>query len=142
MFITIAGVLIIAHSISYLFWIRHRPWGRTEIGIFAYHALSFFILMLTGLIILITHPEEDVLAGAIAGVSLHAIYSMTFLEFWSLSQGSFSYAVLSRLNADGRSEEDIISALKALSESKKSNRIGALADLALVKQGSDGVRCR
>lgn len=138
MAISYAALFIAAHFIGYLLWVRHRLWGRGEKGIFVYHLCAFAALVSAGLVAIVLYPENATLAAVVGGISLHAIYSITFLEFWSLSQGSFSYAVLARLYPEARAEEEIIAELAALGAEKKSSRIDGLAHLALARRGVDG----
>jgi hypothetical protein len=134
MFIIFTILLIGAHFGCYLIWIRNLSWGRSEKGIFAYHALSFIALLSIGCASVIIVTDEDSLAAVIGGCSLHAIYSMTFLEFWSISEGSFSFAVLSRIRSATLATNHIVSEFTVLGAAKKTSRIESLVRLKLIRR--------
>jgi len=133
MLIASAAMFIALHFFTYYVGVRHCPWGQTEAGIFKYHAASFVFLAVIGLINFAFSPAVMAFSVFVAVCSLHAIYSMTFLEFWSLSQGSFSYAVLKRLYPDGCPPQALTAELTTLGDAKKGGRISGLAKLGLVR---------
>lgn len=96
---TIAWLAI--HFTLYTLWARHTAALKQEKGIFLYHAVSYALLtaalatagLLGGL------DRTGTATGFAAG--LHGIYSLSFLESWSLTQGSYSLAILDRIERSG-----------------------------------------
>ncbi len=92
---------ILGHFGLYAACLRQRPAFRSERTIFLYH-LSSWILCVTifgvaGLINGGLHLAA--ITGALAG-SVHGIYSLSFLELWSLTQGSYSLSILADISRD------------------------------------------
>ena len=68
-------------------------------------------------------------------IALHGIYSMTFLEFWSVTQGSFFLSVLD--NIDYAQKEGLNrDSLESIGRRKRSERIAALDKGGLLKMNS------
>src|SRR4030095_9686993 len=84
------ALYLIAHFLLYVFIFRKLSVFRTEKGIFLYHfvaALAFALALLGWAIAGQAQPgwPEIVLMAAGQG-----IYSLSFLELWSLAQGGYS----------------------------------------------------
>jgi hypothetical protein len=79
--------------------------------------------------------ERSLLLTIVALVSLHGIYSVSFLEIWSLAQGSYSMSVLSGIK-DKKSilRKDLVDSFSEIGDAKKNNRLAALIELGLVCQ--------
>ena len=70
-------------------------------------------------------------------VGIHGIYSLSFLELWSLSQGGYSLQILKFVN---QSKVSDISSLKSLGEigaSKKNDRINGLLKMRLIRKANN-----
>jgi hypothetical protein len=132
-------LVVPGHFAGYVLYFRGTSAGRTESGIFHYHLFSFIAISMIGSITFFIRPEDEIAAGAILSICLHAIYSMTFLEFWSLSQGSFSHAILVRLSQwDHTTKGDLIQEFNILGASKKTNRVAVLSRLGLIRRDPTG----
>src|SRR5215210_578880 len=71
---------------------------------------------------------------AVAIVGLHGLYSVTFLELWSLAEGGYSLQILEGLaGAERRGEPADIEALRAIGAAKQGNRLAGLASIGLVR---------
>ena len=95
------SVYILVHAGLYGGWLRHRPAFRGERTIFLYHLFSW-IISVGGAGAWGLSAQGWPAAGALAVLcgSLHGIYSLSFLELWSLSQGSYSLSILAEVGQD------------------------------------------
>lgn len=93
-----AACYLVLHLAFYTFLLRRLKPFRSETSIFVYHLLSFVLLgvMIVPAALLVS---TDPLAVTVAGMCLHAIYSMSFLEAWSLTEGSLYFRLLDQLAA-------------------------------------------
>lgn len=67
-------------------------------------------------------------------MSLHGIYSLSFLELWSLAQGGYSLNILEYIHSKGEvGVEADLSQLKQIGSFKKANRIDSLQRLKLIR---------
>jgi hypothetical protein len=73
--------------------------------------------------------QPIVAAGAIA---MHGIYSLSFLELWSLAQGGYSLALLRSLTAGTLDRGDLVDRLAAIGERKRRDRLVGLQSGGLV----------
>lgn len=123
---------IVVHFIVYITRLRQSDAASTEAGILRLHAFSFVGFAVFGLVVSIMLGPGDAVAGLVAAVSLHAIYSMSFLEAWSVSEGSFVFHTLSRISRAGDRPLDL-SDLETVGASKRSSRLQGLETLGLVR---------
>lgn len=80
-------------------------------------------------------PEQAV----IGMLAFQLTYSLTFLELWSLSQGSYSLQMLALLvRRGGMSRDEAIDELSGIGEEKKRDRLADLMALRLVRHAPDG----
>ncbi|MDX2097258.1 MAG: hypothetical protein SFW36_05735 [Leptolyngbyaceae cyanobacterium bins.59] len=129
------GLLYIGtHFLIYALVLRHwKPFSH-EKGIFLYHVVSELLLMgaIGGFVLLA--PAFRNWADIVAIVSLHSIYSLSFLELWALCDSGYSLSILSRIKA-GRPidpESDLLE-WQTIVSSKKQNRVQGLQGLKLVR---------
>jgi len=125
---------LLAHFIVY---IPLRRALRSEKRIFLYHFIPATVIAIVGLALLLRQPggAGSALAPLILGLSIHGIYSLSFLELWSLAQGGYSLSVIrSVADADARGTEPDFSYLYQIGETKLRERIAALQRLGLVRR--------
>jgi hypothetical protein len=112
----------------------------SERGILLYQALSVVVLIAGCLGCLLIDPSAPALAGLIAAIALHGIYSLSFLELWSLAEGSYSLSILEHIEQTTRHGTAIdVHRLEALGGSKKAQRLTGLERLGLVRFTNDQV---
>ena len=115
-------------------------WLTSERGILLYQALSFVVLIVVGFAAVSMNPSVEVVAGLVAAIALHGIYSLSFLELWSLAEGSYSLSILEHIEqATRRGEAVDVSGLEGLGVSKKEQRLGSLERLGLIQDTADQV---
>ncbi len=126
------GVYVAAHFFFYAVFLRYqRPFFRESV-IFFYHFLSMTAL---GVFFLLRSDDWTL---TLAALSLHGIYSLTFLEFWSLSDGGYSLRILDSLTGHrDRNERQNWTKLEELGRQKKESRIQGLTRLGLVHKKAD-----
>jgi hypothetical protein len=123
---------IIFHFILYLYIFRNFKIFRHEQVIFIYH-LVFFLISLT-VMIFAYHNRALTILTFFGLLSLLLIYNMTFLDIWSLAQGSYSLQILSIVSLHpGISTTDIISKTKYIGVEKKDSRLQHLINMRLAK---------
>lgn len=102
-----------------------------EAAIFGAHAASFLLFSLTAAIwTALTSSQFITMIGA---VSLHGAYSLSFLELWSLSQGSYSFSILDMIDRCKTPKRiDVVREMAVIGQQKKDGRINALAGNGLI----------
>jgi hypothetical protein len=133
-----AAVYLALHALLYVTVLRSRDTFRRERGIFAYHAVSTGLVSLTVLVGLLLAPSFEALATLVAVICLHGIYSTTFLEVWSLSQGSYSLKILRHVASVGDGVAVDTSALEDVGVAHRTHRLEALTTLRIARL-DDGV---
>lgn len=137
MLLAIAAYLAV-HFAVYVLVLRHRAGLRSEKGIFLYHFVSAVVAALAGTVFAVLEPEQFGLSGLVLVLSLHGIYSLSFLELWSLAQGGYSLSILAEVSqAEASGREPDFSGLAAIGQAKQTDRIAALEKLGLVS-GTQG----
>jgi hypothetical protein len=122
------------HALVYATALRSRDTFRRERGIFAYHAVSAALVSVLALGSLIARPSFESLAMAVAVVCLHGIYSTSFLELWSLSQGSYSLKILRHIAAADTPNALDTSVLEDVGIAHRTHRLEALTSARLTRQ--------
>jgi hypothetical protein len=104
---------------------------RSERHIFIHHALSFAAFAVVLIAWVIVGPIS--LAVAQGALFLHGIYSLSFLELWSLSQGSYSLGILDSIGRSGHSDQaTLVTRMAQIGTDKKTDRISSLSRIGLV----------
>jgi hypothetical protein len=123
------------HFLAYVFVLRDSGRLRTERAIFFYHLVPAAISAVAGLVYLLTEPSPARLARLLLALSVHGIYSTSFLEVWSLAQGGYSLSVLRNIAESDANRGDLdLAQLKQIGEAKQHGRIQGLAALGLVSE--------
>jgi hypothetical protein len=125
-------VWLLAHFLIYALALRRSPRFRSEKIIFLYHLGSAVVFGVGAILCAAISPAFGV-AGAVVVLSLHGIYSLSFLELWSLAQGGYSLSIIASVaQAEASGREPDFLALAAIGEAKQEDRIAALERLGLV----------
>jgi hypothetical protein len=125
------------HLALYFIVLRHTRAFSREASIFLYHLASAIGMTLVVLLAVLLAPSSSALdlATAIGIVALHGIYSMSFLELWSLSEGGYSLAIMAHVEGyRTRGLPVRLDGLHRIGRSKQANRIGGIAQLGLVRR--------
>ncbi len=133
------GIYLTLHFALYALWLRGRASGQSEAVMFLYHALpAAVVAAITVVRAALDGWAASTVAEAVLLVSLQGMYSLTFLELWSLAQRGYSLSILAEFEsarADGLTPDT--SRLERIGQEKQSDRLAGLSKLGLVV-GRDG----
>lgn len=133
-------IFVLANALSYSFFFKHRQPFRTERGIFIFQAASFLLLVgCTVALPIFGRPLHEAYLLALAAVGIHGIYSLSFLELWSLTEGSYSLSVLLFLDRNrGEAEITELESLTSIAAHKTESRIDGLVRIGLLRVVAPG----
>ena len=131
--LAICAAQIGGHFLAYAVWLRHTGRLATEKAILKYHLFSACALTIIAVSCIAILPGDEVIAIAVGVVFAHGIYSLTFLELWTLSQISYTRDMLlkardAELNA-GATED-----LARIGDRKRIERLEALSRTGLIRR--------
>ncbi len=135
-FLWLYGTLLYAllHFFIYATTLRHLRAFRREGAMMFYHAVSFVLLALITLVFYMG-AGRGVAAPLVCVMALHGIYSLSFLELWSLSDGGYSLRILDRVEiAHEKGQQVNMSDLEKLASLKKEDRLESLLRMGLIEQ--------
>jgi hypothetical protein len=139
--LAVFAAYLAGHFALYVVVLRYRPAFQRERTIFLYHALPGLVVVLAGLGALIVSSDLDTFARVALAAGLHGIYSLSFLELWTLTQIGFSLAILAaHQEAERTGEEPDWSELERTGAGKKAGRIHELQRVGLVAENGDVYR--
>ncbi|MDQ6670578.1 MAG: hypothetical protein M3069_07455 [Chloroflexota bacterium] len=126
---------LVLHFGLYVLKLRNLPAFSQESTIFGYHFWSAAGLSMAAIIAWLADPSRETAALAAAAISAHGIYSTSFLELWSLSEGGYSLSIL-RLLTNAKAAGSVVEAgvLHEIGARKKGNRVHGLLKLKLARQ--------
>lgn len=132
------GLLVLAiHFFLYLVALRRRL--RSEAAIFLYHLLPTVTLCVCSVIFVLISMTEERIASVITLISMNGIYSLTFLELWSLSQISYSREVLVKVKSGHLlSISSHADDLAEVGNKKRMERLHSLCEMGLLLRTTDG----
>jgi hypothetical protein len=123
------------HVLLYVFVLRGRPLVQSERGIFLYHFASAAVFTLVALCVAVTYLSDAAFATAVGLSAIHGIYSLSFLELWTLAEGSYSMSILTGIASQGRlSRSTLIGAFARIGDAKKDDRLSVLSKLSLARR--------
>ncbi|MGO8867115.1 MAG: hypothetical protein ACLQME_11495 [Alphaproteobacteria bacterium] len=129
----VAVAYLVLHLALYLALLRHLAGFRREATIFAYHAISSCLYSAAVLLPGVLAGSYRLLVAGLGLVMLHGLYSITFLELWSLSQISYSIAILAEVRRRGSATPDtLVDEFARTGEAKKTERLRSLSALGLL----------
>lgn len=134
--LTVFVVYLCLHLLAYFLVFRYLACFGKESMIFAFHALpALFFVIVQAIIALMTWSVIQ-LEILVFVISVHGIYSMTFLEFWSLTQGGYSLTILHRISKEKQFD---VQYFCNVGNSKQENRLASLQNLGLVRCQKNGL---
>jgi hypothetical protein len=128
---------IAVHLLLYFAVFRYFRVFTGERMILAYHGLAFAIVFV---VVLSAFAGGTVGFAAACGLlALQFIYNISFLELWSLAQGSYSLQILMRVSRQTSvSREQILATCEAIGAEKKRHRLDNLLTFKLATRTADG----
>lgn len=131
-------VYLVAHLAVYILILRQRYLFQTERGIFLYHLASAGFCSFVALGVLVIYRTDDAFADMCAMVAAHGIYSISFLELWSLAQGSYSLSIMKRgQSGQTPSRVELIDTFSRIGNVKKFDRLSGLSGSRLIQLRGD-----
>jgi len=129
-----AGVYLAFHFLLYALLLRRRQAFTWERTIFAYHLVGALGLAGALAVWIMVAPQPGDALIALGVVALQGIYSLSFLELWSLAEGSYSISILERVERDGSAATpERLSDLNRIGMRKREDRLDGLRRLQLVR---------
>jgi hypothetical protein len=131
-------IYLLLHFIFYVFFLRKITVFGSEKGIFFYHFIPAFLICFSSLFVILADSSFLTLQEVVLIISLHGIYSLSFLEFWSLAQGGYSLSILKeiqRSNALGIKPNFL--KLIEIGEKKQKDRFNFLKKINLISIEGD-----
>ena len=128
-------IYLFAHLLLYFAVLRRLPAFRAERTIFLYHAISAVAVSLVVVASWFVPGSGVDVEWVVAVIAMHGIYSVSFLELWSLADGGYSLQILEHvLRAERRGEQPDADALRAIGIAKQGDRLAGLASIGFVQQ--------
>lgn len=119
-----------------LFVVLRGRLASAEAAILKFHVGSFCIF--AGLCVPVFLIADDVSPTvAVGALAVHGIYSLSFLELWSLAEGGYSLQLLSALELGPASRSGVTSFVAEIGDAKREARIRSLEAARLIAT-SDG----
>jgi hypothetical protein len=137
--ITVFCAYLLLHFLVYALWARRTPQLKKERYIFLYHVASFIAVALAGIVAWLSAPSAATVSVLVLMISIHGIYSLSFLELWSLAQGGYALTILSevaRAEASGGAPD--LTALGGVGAGKQEGRLSGLQRLGLLVASANG----
>jgi hypothetical protein len=137
----IGGMLIVVHLAVYLVSVRFLPILSTERAVIRYHFAFVLAVAAAAVLAVARRPDTTTLAWTMGLVAMTGVYSLSFAILWSLSEGSYSLAMIARLRESApAARPDDFSELRSIGAAKQETRIRNMARLRLLE--IDGARLR
>jgi hypothetical protein len=137
----VSGILIAVAwcAAHFLVFLVQRGTGalNRERAIFLFHAIPFAVFLMLLVAALVAGFLS--FAEATGALSVHGIYSLTFLEFWSLAQGGYTVSLLRLLVPGPMTQETVLHELSLLGEKKREDRLLALECRKLIRRANECV---
>lgn len=127
---------MVAHLLLYLSGLKRSHRLRAESSILLYHVASFVLVGGSGLLAWwrAGGGTGESLAEFVAAISLHGIYSMSFLALWSSAQGGYSFHMMKALHAGPWVRGDFVEEFVRTGDDKRGNRLESLAGAGLIAE--------
>ena len=130
--LSLITLYLMLHFLTYVLILRRLSVFLKEDVILFYHAASLFLAITLICFVPFARPVSAA-AGLVLGV--HGIYSLSFLSFWSSSDGGYSLRIMNYLDLSGAKDNTaVLKDLEKLGESKKKDRIESVLHLKLVEK--------
>lgn len=130
-----SAVYFLLHCISYLRFSRKWSALASERRVFLYQLASAVPFSLAVLSVAAICADPSAISAALGVIFLHGLYSLSFLELWSLAQGSYSISILIRVMQRGAlTKARLQEELTHIGQRKKHDRLSALSRLRLLRR--------
>ena len=122
------------HGLLYFLVLRRTRSFTSERGVFLLHVASMGLFTLVTLVCWLVWPVGGITAAfAIGTIMLHGIYSLSFLEVWSLTEGGYSLQIMRAIGESEAAGQPIdVAALEQIGRGKQGSRTGSLEALGWI----------
>ena len=119
---------LLVHGLLFFAVLRTVPAFTSERGVFLYHFVSGVLFTVAALGCLVAGPAFGITpAFAVGTIMLHGVYSLSFLEVWSLTEGGYSLQIMRSIGASQDHGQPIShTELEQIGRGKQSSRTGSL----------------
>jgi hypothetical protein len=121
------------HLLFYLLVLRLTAAFRVEKNITNYHLLSILGLLGSLAVAQTLGGHGFDIEDYVAVGSLHGIYTLTFVSFWSSAQGGFSLRILQALRRSPLPRADVVAAFVKMGDEKRRIRLDSLVRVGLIE---------
>ena len=125
---------VVVHFLAYAFLLRFTQAFGRERNIFAYHMSSFLTLgcgsIIAGLLIGLAQAGDAI----ITVLSLHGIYSMSFLSLWASAEGGFSLNIMKEVGKKPFARSELIDLFVKIGDHKRRDRLGNLGRMGFIRK--------
>jgi hypothetical protein len=128
----IALIYLVLHFSLYALAGRRSVALRSEKGIFLLHVTSMCLALTAAAAYALSYDRAHAVPIVFGIAALHGIYSLSFLELWSLCEGSYSKDVIEGVLSGLTRENEVVVRLALIGDRKKAARLGGLEKLRLV----------
>lgn len=129
---------IIVHFLLYACILRHRPFFWRERGILLFYLVPAAILVTLVFGAFLWQPSFDRFATSVGAFAVCGIYTLSFMEFWLLSDGGYSLRILCELaRMSTATPKELELHFIDLSARKKLGRLESLIGLGLAERDDD-----
>jgi hypothetical protein len=133
--LSVFTLYLTTHFLAYVLFLRHLAVLRSEKGIFLFHFIPAAFTAVIGLAYVLTEPSFIEFPAFVLILSLQGIYSLSFLELWSLAQGGYSLSVITSIAmSESTGREPDFSRLEQIGQTKQQARISGLEKLGLIEK--------
>lgn len=134
----VALVWLACHFLIYVAVLRNMHLFQTEKGIFLYHLSSAAVFAAAALVIFLIRRDGEAFSVACTLVAAHGMYSISFLELWSLAQGSYSLSIMGQGRSDRiPSRDELVDSFSRIGNAKKEDRLTSLEGSQLIRLEGD-----
>jgi len=132
LFFLFTSIVILINFLYFHFIFRHGSLRASEGGIFKLQLVSSCFTGVFGILLILKSPDPTTISCVVGCIFLHGIYSLTFLEFWALAQGSFSQEIV-KLGLHKSISGLTICQLEEIGEGKLKSRLHGLYAGGMIK---------
>jgi hypothetical protein len=120
-------------AINFWFFLQYSVKVKVnrENFVFSFQMRSFIALFIVLTIILLLGGNFKI-SGLVGAIAVHGIFSLSVLEIWSLTQGSYSFNILLALSKRSVFLKDLINQFALVGVDKKASRIKNLVKFGFV----------
>ena len=133
---------LVLHALAYFVVLRALPAFTSERGAFLYHFCSGVLFTLAAAVCWLWVPASQITTAlAVGTVMLHGVYSLSFLEVWSLTEGGYSLQIMRAIgDSEAAGQPLSVSELEQVGRGKQSSRTASLEKFGWISRAEGSFR--